>query len=249
MDIFWVTAFIDLPPENHEAGLSFWSAATGTTLSPTRGDDDEFATFVPEQGDPHLAIQRIGDGPGRIHLDLHVPSVADAAAVAERLGAVPMSGQADDGGFVTMTSPGGLVFCFVDHPFATLSPPIDTPVPNRTDQVSIDVPAPLFDREVEFWARLTGWTKVPSRLDEFIALERPPGIPIRFLLQRLGDEDGAVRAHLDLACGDGVEAVAESHVALGAELVARFEYWTTLRDPAGRLYCLTRRDPVGGSLA
>jgi len=30
---------------------------------------------------------------------------------------------------------------------------------------------------------------------------------------------------------------------LGAEVVRVAEHWTTLRDPAGLLYCITDRDP------
>ena len=38
------------------------------------------------------------------------------------------------------------------------------------------------------------------------------------------------------------------HQDLGAHPVRRTPHWTTLRDPAGRGYCLTRRDVETGSL-
>jgi hypothetical protein len=62
-------------------------------------------------------------------------------------------------------------------------------------------------------------------------------MPLRLLLQRV---DGPAGMHLDLACGDRAAEVAW-HVSLGARTVAEFERWTTLRDPAGRAYCVTDR--------
>jgi hypothetical protein len=38
------------------------------------------------------------------------------------------------------------------------------------------------------------------------------------------------------------------HQDLGARAVRRTPHWTTLRDPAGRGYCLTRRDVEAGRL-
>ena len=41
----------------------------------------------------------------------------------------------------------------------------------------------------------------------------------------------------------------ERHVALGATVLAREEFWTVLADPAGLPYCITDRDPATGELA
>jgi hypothetical protein len=48
--------------------------------------------------------------------------------------------------------------------------------------------------------------------------------------------------HLDLACDDAPAEVTR-HVGLGAAVVRVTEQWTTLRDPAGREYCVTGRRP------
>jgi hypothetical protein len=49
--------------------------------------------------------------------------------------------------------------------------------------------------------------------------------------------------HVDLACDDVDEEVAR-HRVLGASVVRRVPgEWTTLRDPAGREYCVTARSP------
>lgn len=117
------------------------------------------------------------------------------------------------------------------------------------DQVCLNVPASGFDDELGFWSALTGWGRRPGRLPEFEYLERPAGSPLRLLFQRLQEVDGIgrTRAHLDLACEDR-DADESLHLDLGATLVRRAAFWSTLADPAGRQYCLTRRHPLTGQL-
>jgi hypothetical protein len=55
--------------------FAFWAAVTGSTLPPSRGRSGEFVTVIPSHGDPHLRVQRIDEGPGGSHLDLHVDDV------------------------------------------------------------------------------------------------------------------------------------------------------------------------------
>ena len=83
--------------------------------------------------------------------------------------------------------------------------------------------------------------------EEFHSLVRPCGMPIRLLLQRLGETRGRVRAHLDIATTDRV-AETERHRALGAGVQRERELWTVLTDPSGAAYCLTDRDPETGML-
>ncbi|MCU1358822.1 MAG: hypothetical protein JWN99_111, partial [Ilumatobacteraceae bacterium] len=119
--------------------------------------------------------------------------------------------------------------------------------PSLIDQLAIDVPSPLFDQETAFWSALTGWPWRPKDDPEFEILDRPDGMPLRFLLQRLGADDTRthVTAHLDIAAGLHATAVAAQHCRLGAEIVGEGNGWITLRDPTGLHYCLTRRDPGG----
>ncbi len=118
---------------------------------------------------------------------------------------------------------------------------------SRLDQVCVDVPPSAFDREVAFWSGLLdGWASRPGALPEFHVVEPPPGLPVRLLLQRLGEEHPA-SAHLDLACAD-VPATRARHEELGAAFVAGFPGWTVMRDPAGGTYRLTTRDPETGGL-
>jgi hypothetical protein len=65
------------------------------------------------------------------------------------------------------------------------------------------------------------------------------------VLQRIGAR--RARIHLDVACDD-IHAEAAEHIALGAGYYHETDYWVTLRDPAGLLYCLTRRNPDTGML-
>lgn len=246
MDITWLTAFVDVPTDRTGAAASFWAGVTGSELSPWR-DDDQFATLLPPDGDPHLRVQRTLDDHAGVHLDLHVSSIPDGAGHAVTCGATEVA----DHGHRIMASPAGYRFCLVgDHGERVVPSPRPDPAPHTVDQVCIDVPATRFEDECTFWAALTGWELRRGALDEFAYLVRPEGIPMRILLQRLGADDPASlgRAHLDLACGDGRDAVAEAHRKLGATFVRRERYWTTLVDPAGLPYCLTRRDPTSGNL-
>ena len=176
-------------------------------------------------------------------------SAADSAARAEGLGAEPScTGRSTV--YVVLRSPGGFVFCFV-HEVLTRRPwPTRWPQQHESvvDQVCLDIPAATYDTECTFWSELTGWPVRGSvSRPEFRHLVRPDGIPIRLLLQRLGEPaTGPVTGHLDLACDDRPTEVAR-HERLGATVVADHGAgWTTLRDPAGALYCVTDRDPRSG---
>lgn len=244
-ELRWITAFLDLPADAYDVGTAFWRAVTGSGLSSPRGEHDEFATLVPRDGDPYLKVQRLKDGPGSIHLDLHTDHVPGFVERAAACGASVKQ----PGDQVVMTSPGGFTFCIVGHPAGVAVP---TPVPwwggtSIVDQVCLDVPGRQHEVETAFWARLTGWEHTEGRFPEFSCLERPAGLPLRLLLQRLDADDGPVRAHLDLSSEDPVAEVVR-HRSLGADHVHTYSRWTVLRDPAGLEYCVTERDPSTGTL-
>ncbi len=224
----WMTGFLDTPSR---AAEPFWQAVTGSGLSARRGPDGEFATLLPGRGDAYLRVQVVGDGPARAHLDLHVEDVPGQAARAVALGAAAVLDEAD---LVVLRSPAGLLFCLVAWHGEAVRPAGGR---SLVDQMCLDVPVDGFDAEADFWAELTGWPRRPGSRPEFDFLVRPDGMPLRLLLQRV---DGPPGMHLDLACTDRPAEVAW-HEELGAEVVAVHERWTTLRDPAGRLYCVTDR--------
>lgn len=242
---YWVTAFLDFAPEEHEAGVALWSRLTGWPATPPRGPDGEYSTLLPPDGDDYLGLQRLGSGPSRIHLDVHVADARAAALQAVDLGASLM---ADHDDFLTLASPGGFVFCLVSHPSARRPQPPSWPDGLRSyvDQVCLDIPPSAYDAEFDFWHALTGWErKDPRPGSEFGRLNPPGDQPLQLLLQRLDDEEDAVRAHLDWAATDREQETAR-HVEAGAELVERFEAWTVLRGPTGMTYCITRRSPETG---
>jgi hypothetical protein len=210
-------------------------------LSARRGGG-AFATLLPADGDAYLRVQVVGDGPARAHLDLHVDDVPAGAGEAVALGATVVS---EDEGLVVLRSPAGIAFCVVSWHGESVRPrPVRWPdgQTSEVDQLALDIPAAGYDAEVRFWASLTGFDHRESDLPEFRFLQGPPALPVRLLLQRTGG--GAAGVHVDFAC-DGVEADVERHAALGATVVRRVPGdWTTLRDPAGREYCVTGRAPA-----
>ncbi|HST82550.1 MAG TPA: VOC family protein [Kineosporiaceae bacterium] len=252
MSIRWLTIFFDLPSSSFDPAAEFWLRVTGGECSARRGPEGEFATVLPPDGDAYLRIQRVRDGSGGRHLDLHVDlekeSLAQVAARAVVLGARVRHVEA---GLTVLDSPGGFTFCLVNWDGeATVPSPIrsDTGSANRLDQLCLDIPPDRFEAEGAFWSTLTGWELRTGSLPEFNYLERPAGIPVRLLLQRraqAGPQE-LVSAHVDVACDD-VRAVCESHVAAGAQVAAEFAHWLTMTDPIGQPYCLTSRNPLTGT--
>ena len=239
----WLTAFVDVEAAAHAAEQAFWRGVTGYAVSPVRGEHDEFVTMLPPAGDAHLRMQRLGDGPSRVHLDVHVPDLAEARERAVGLGAQL---QAQSDGVVSLTSPAGLVFCLVHEHERVPAPPAQWGSHRSVvDQVCLDVPPAGYVAECAFWSTLLDLPLRPSSYRQFHSLERPDDVAVRILLQRR-DDDTPASAHLDLACDDrGAET--ERHVALGAEVVRRVDGWTVLRDPAGLAYCITDRTPERGT--
>lgn len=242
-DIRWVTVFVDRPAAGFADVREFWRQVTGTTMSPTRGSHDEFATFVPAEGDAWLKIQRVHDGPGGSHLDLHVAAPRDLADRAIDRGAVELDTFGD---VVVLRSPGGFVFCAVPTRVAGLpSAPVGEPGHRTTiAEIVLDAPSDAFGDEYEFWAAVTGWPRRPVDDPAFASFDRVAGLPLRLVVQRRDESGGHVTGHLDVRCDDMATTVAD-HVALGAQVVAAHPAWTVLVDPAGQPYCVLD-ERVGG---
>lgn len=249
MTVRWLTAFLDTPRGSQsDAVVEFWQAVTASRLSTRRGSSGEFATLVPPDGDAYLRLQDLDDGPAGCHLDLHVDDVRDDLRRCRAAGAMLVG---DFGSLVVLKSPGGLGFCLVAHRGERVRPrPNMWPGGHHSvvDQLCLDVARQEFEAEAAFWAVLTDWPRRHGSLPEFDHLARPNNNPLRLLLQRLGDDglSRSVGAHLDLACDD-VDAEVTRHQALGADYAHMGKGWVTLRDPAGREYCVTGRDPFTGA--
>ncbi|MGV9709758.1 VOC family protein [Gordonia sp. NPDC003424] len=248
MHIRWLTAFLDFPAEQFGPEVTFWRAIAGSTVSPPRGAHREFASLEPFNGDPHLRVQRIEKGPGGVHLDLHVDDPRAAVAEAIGLGATVLQEWPD--GHVIVESPAGFRFCIVEwHGESERSRPIRWPGDTISiiDQVTIDVPATFHDRELVFWAQLTGRPTAPTSRPELTAVQRDPRLAIGILLQRNGPECDSLRAtgHLDLAT-TSVDDEVSRHEGWGARVIERMPKWTVMADPVGRRYCITSRNPRTG---
>lgn len=240
MRVRWVWVFLDLPDRGLGEGVEFWRRVTGTKVSAWRGDHAEFATPLPGEGDSWVKVQRVA-GPGGVHVDLDVdvplPRARDEAV---DLGAVVVSELPD---VVVCRSPGGQAFCLCSGPAGRRQ--VRAGRASLLDQVCLDIPPSRYAAEVAFWSALTGWAIEEDDSPEFERLAWPRELPVRFLLQRLDDDHGPVRAHVDLACADR-DAEARRHEALGASVVGPGRGWVVLRDPLGMTYCCTGRDPLTG---
>jgi hypothetical protein len=232
----WIQVFLDTPVDAFEEAIAFWSAVTGWTRSERRGEEGQFLTLLPPAGAAYLKVQAV-DGPAGVHLDLDSADRPVTVARALELGATPAWTYHD---VEVMRSPGGLVFC---HTLVDGEPSLVRDGSTVLDQVCLDIPAARWETEVAFWSGLTGREPQEGALPEFFRLVEHGAL--RLLLQRLGEPDGPVRAHPDLATRDR-SADTDRHVALGARVVAVHGFWTVLRAPGGQVYCLTDRDPATG---
>ncbi len=100
---------IDVPAGEHDRELTFWRAATGAAL-------DRFDRH-PEYHGGELAgsefwllVQRLDDGPSRVHVDIHTDDLAAEVARLEKLGAERVE-QAHS--WWVMRDPAGLLFCVI----------------------------------------------------------------------------------------------------------------------------------------
>lgn len=231
--------FLDTPAADAATSWAYWAHVTSSTLSPVRGENGQFATLVPASGDAWIKVQAVDQGPGGVHIDIDTGDRAALVAHAVELGATVRATYHD---VVVLESPAGIVFCATTGESGS----VDRHVDAIADQACLDIPPEQFDAEVAFWRDLTGWAASEIRDDdEFVSLRRPADMPVRILLQRRDDETPA-SAHVDFATKDRA-AETERHVRAGAQVVSVHAQWTVLRDPVGRIYCLTDRDPATGA--
>jgi hypothetical protein len=100
---------VDVPADTHDAAVAFWGGALGSPLTPSKLFPDYHWARLPGEG-YGLLVQRLGDGPARLHLDIHATDRPAEVARLVQLGA----GVLDDGEHWTiMRDPAGLVFCVV----------------------------------------------------------------------------------------------------------------------------------------
>lgn len=100
---------IDVPDEEHDQELAFWQGATGQPLTRVDAHPEYHGALLPGQRFG-LLIQRLGDGPGRVHLDIHTDDLDAEVTRLERLGAKRLR---HVHGWWIMQDPAGLPFCVI----------------------------------------------------------------------------------------------------------------------------------------
>lgn len=108
---------IDVPSADHDRELAFWSAATGQPLTQFDSHPEYHGAMLNGQ-ELGLLIQRLGDGPGRVHLDIHTDDLAAELSRLENLGAQRVQ---QVHSWWVMADPAGLLFCVIPEPAGSLN--------------------------------------------------------------------------------------------------------------------------------
>jgi len=108
---------IDVPAAEQDGEVAFWSAALGQPLK--QGEHfPEYHGVALHGQEWGLLIQRLGQGPARVHLDIHTDDLVAEVARLEALGAERVE-------FVhawwILRDPAGLLFCVVPEPDDSLN--------------------------------------------------------------------------------------------------------------------------------
>jgi hypothetical protein len=100
---------VDTPPEQHDAELAFWQAATGKQLARSQ----KYPEYHGAELDGRLLgllVQRIGAGPARVHVDIHTDDLEAEVARLTALGAKTVT---REHAWCILRDPAGLIFCVV----------------------------------------------------------------------------------------------------------------------------------------
>ena len=156
------------------------------------GDDGEFATLQPPDGDSTAQGPGGGVPVGRTACTSTCIPTTSTAWSTTPPASVPRCAMTELG-YAVGRSPGGLVFCLVPAHRSTKRPgPVSWPGgASLVDQVCLDIPAASFDSEAQFWSMLTGWPHVEGGSPKFDRILPPPGQPLQMLLQRVDEQDGS----------------------------------------------------------
>jgi hypothetical protein len=238
----WLHAVIDAPADGRYARAGSWGRALGWPAGAAWPGHPELRSFEPPDGTPYLHLQRIDDGPPRVHLDLEADDIGRTCARAVELGALLV---AEHNRWRTLASPGGLPFCVVASGGEAAPGPVTWPGGHRSRmvQVCVDSPPAAHDAEVTFWRELLGERWYASQAPEFAGKWHDgAGSPLQLLFQRLEEDEGPVRAHLDHGTDDMAAEVARL-LGLSATDVGAGRGWHVLRDVAGSAFCVTPNSP------
>lgn len=218
------TAFKDLCLDSAEASeaVTFWSQALGLTVQ-KRGRHDVLTDGIDEHTVWINEVPEEKTVKHRVHLDVHVASIADLEALgAERM--------ADDEPWTVMADPEGGEFC------AFVRPPEKLPG-YRLYELVVDCvdPEPL----AVWWAGVFGIEAQPDRDSSSWFLDQVPGMPWEMVFGAVPEPKSVKnRIHWD------VWGSTEELVAAGATLLrAKGDdiTWDVLVDPEGNEFCVFNR--------
>jgi hypothetical protein len=104
---------IDVSADDHDKEVAFWAGAIGRPLTQNDLFPEYHGVHLP--GDAfRLLTQKLGEGPSRVHLDIHTDDLDAEVARLERLGATRVR---EVNGWWVMQDPAGLPFCVLpDQP-------------------------------------------------------------------------------------------------------------------------------------
>ena len=108
---------VDVPPTDHDRELASWSAAAGHPLAQfDRHPEYHGATLHGQQF--WLLIQRLDDGPARVHIDIHTDDLTAEITRLEELGAERVQ---QVHSWRVLRDPAGLLFCVIPEPAGSLN--------------------------------------------------------------------------------------------------------------------------------
>jgi hypothetical protein len=100
---------IDVPPADHDRELAFWSAAAGQPLTQFERHPEYHGAALPGQ-EFWLLVQRLDQGPARVHIDIHTDDLPAEIARLEELGAERIQ---QVHSWQVMRDPAGMLFCVI----------------------------------------------------------------------------------------------------------------------------------------
>jgi hypothetical protein len=100
---------IDVPPAAHDRELAFWQAATGQPLAQF-GRHPEYHGAELHGQEFWLVIQRLDEGHGRLHVDIHTDDLDAEVARLEGLGAERVE---QVNSWWILRDPAGMAFCVI----------------------------------------------------------------------------------------------------------------------------------------
>jgi predicted enzyme related to lactoylglutathione lyase len=102
---------LDVPAADTAKEVAFWQAATGGEITHYTRYPEYYGGGVTET--LGLLVQELGDGPARVHVDIHTDDLDAEVARLEALGAERVGAA---GHWVILRDPAGLPFCVVPEP-------------------------------------------------------------------------------------------------------------------------------------